>query len=590
MKRQELIDFLLAAEKQHVNDLIDILTDFGKGRVALNSTVKNVLISAKESSRPFRRKDVDLLLFEFQKYGGNTIVNVMRSKDGLVSYREILDDVFKLLIGGEDQFTDEQKERKIVEKLFSGEWKCMSFSERYEKSIDIVNIIKKNVIGGGVGNGFINFRLKILTRTNPVRVLTNFVLDGSREASRITIPFVAQIAWLKMTKEDRRNKYEIKPVKISSSQDLIVADTDNKDVILSLTEYAEPPEIKNEFNSSNISVFNQLFGNVPALANKLAMKSSHIVSINIDPEKLVRAKDGNGLRGIVLGCNENGHFGIRENVRIFGPKTLKQVVNSGVIFSLASTVVAQKHLADINEKLKEIQKSIYCIEKFLDNERRSKIDATIELIGEVSQHITKHGQENFDFNEFKGRLMPRLDQNLDIKQHLEKDLEDVCNQIHNIKFDSVMGINNDDDVSNLISQMKKWRENYESYQLCCKVVMMIYAIIYNYTPGEVNKEFYINGLKKIIDKTNEFIDGKVVQIKNHLQCVHKNAKGVTNFESSELAYEALFDRCLEDLDFHQKELSRQLTQVAALVTAPLPFKATLLIENGKIQAGQFLLD
>ena len=177
MKRQELIDFLLAAEKQHVNDLIDILTDFGKGRVALNSTVKNVLISAKESSRPFRRKDVDLLLFEFQKYGGNTIVNVMRSKDSLVPYREILDDVFKLLIGGEDQFTDEQKERKIVEKLFSGEWKCMSFSERYEKSIDMVNIIKKNVIGGGVGNSFINFGLKILTRTNPVGVLTNFVLE-----------------------------------------------------------------------------------------------------------------------------------------------------------------------------------------------------------------------------------------------------------------------------------------------------------------------------------------------------------------------------------------------------------------------------
>ena len=177
-----------------------------------------------------------------------------------------------------------------------------------------------------------------------------------------------------MMKQNYWDKQEIESVKILSNQDLLITDAADKDVILSLTEYTEPPKIKNEFNESNISSFNQLFSNIPSLATKFETVKNQIVSINIDPRKLTLAKDGNGLRGMVHGVNKDGKFGVTENVRIFEANTLKQVINSGVIFNLASTVVAQKHLADINEKLKEIQKGINEIRHFLEDERRSKID------------------------------------------------------------------------------------------------------------------------------------------------------------------------------------------------------------------------
>ena len=100
---------------------------------------------------------------------------------------------------------------------------------------------------------------------------------------------------------------------------------------------------------------------------------------------------------MVHGVNKDGKFGVTENVRIFEANTLKQVINSGVIFNLASTVVAQKHLADINEKLKEIQKGINEIRHFQEDERRSKIDATVKLLNLVIEHITVYGQENIYF-------------------------------------------------------------------------------------------------------------------------------------------------------------------------------------------------
>lgn len=569
MARQELVDFLLTVDKQHIIDLVDIITDFGKGRSTLNSTVKDVLILAKESNRNFTKDEINLLLIEFQKYGGNTFVNAIRSKDNLITYHEILNDVFKLLIGDKNQLTNEEKEQKIIQTLFSTEWESILFEDRYKKSIDMGKIISKNITDGIIGG---------------------FALGLSSPALRITIPFVVQISWLKMMKQNYWDKQEIESVKILSNQDLLITDAADKDVILSLTEYTEPPKIKNEFNESNISSFNQLFSNIPSLATKFETVKNQIVSINIDPRKLTLAKDGNGLRGMVHGVNKDGKFGVTENVRIFEANTLKQVINSGVIFNLASTVVAQKHLADINEKLKEIQKGINEIRHFLEDERRSKIDTTIKLLKLVREHMTGYGQKTPIFNENKGRLQKGLDDNLAIKSHLEKDLHRVFEQICNIKFDSFMGMNNSGDVKSMIKRMKEWDKYYESYQLCCNVVMMMYAILYMGNANKINKEFYSNELKTFVSDTDKFISCRVTKIQEHLRQASKNAKGITNFDSSTLAYEALFHRCNEDFKYYQQELIQQLTQISASATAPMPFKATLLIENGRIQGGQFLFD
>lgn len=436
----------------------------------------------------------------------------------------------------------------------------------------------------------IDYTSNILTRGNPLGIIGSFALGLSSPALRITIPFVVQISWLKMMKQNYWDKQEIESVKILSNQDLLITDAADKDVILSLTEYTEPPKIKNEFNESNISSFNQLFSNIPSLATKFETVKNQIVSINIDPRKLTLAKDGNGLRGMVHGVNKDGKFGVTENVRIFESNTLKQVINSGVIFNLASTVVAQKHLADINEKLKEIQKGINEIRHFQEDERRSKIDTTIKLLKLVSEHMTGYGQETPIFNENKGRLQKGLDDNLAIKSHLEKDLHRVFEQICNIKFDSFMGMNNSGDVKSMIKRMKEWDKYYESYQLCCNVVMMTYAILYMGNANKINKEFYSNELKTFVSDTDKFISSRVTKIQEHFRQANKNAQGITNFESSTLAYEVLFDRCNEDFKLYQQELIQQLTRIATSATTPMPFKATLLIENGKIQGGQFLLD
>ena len=253
---------------------------------------------------------------------------------------------------------------------------------------------------------------------------------------------------------------------------------------------------------------------------------------------------------------------------------------------MATTFVAQKYLSDNNEKLTKIQNEIKDIKDFQNNERRSKIDASLDPIESVISHMMEHGQGTF-ISDTKNRLTQIMDNNLAIKLHLEKDSDGICNQIGNIKFDSFMGRKNDKDIQIMIQQMKKWQEHYESYRLCCNVVMMIYAIFH--AAGE-NKKLHTEELEKFANKTNKFISEKVTQLQKRLQQSHANAKGITNFESSELAYEALFDGCIENFQLHQQKLIQQLNQITTLTTTPIPFKAALLIENEKIQGGQFLLD
>ena len=49
MRQDELVDFLSSLDKKYVDSLIDIITDNGAGRVALDSAVKDFLVSEKNS-------------------------------------------------------------------------------------------------------------------------------------------------------------------------------------------------------------------------------------------------------------------------------------------------------------------------------------------------------------------------------------------------------------------------------------------------------------------------------------------------------------------------------------------------------------
>ena len=116
LKTQEtrLVDFLSNIDKSHIDELIDLLTDFGSGRIALNSAVKDVLLNEKELSlcNTYSKEFIELIITEFQLYAGNSLINQFRKN--LVSYEEILNDVHTILCNNSNQHSIQEKENYIL--------------------------------------------------------------------------------------------------------------------------------------------------------------------------------------------------------------------------------------------------------------------------------------------------------------------------------------------------------------------------------------------------------------------------------------------------------------------------------------------
>ena len=86
----DLADVLMSSSADDVRLLIDVITDNGKGRVSLSSTVCGQLVAGKEGEvNEFMRA---LVAEELTRFGGNSLMNLFRGGSG-VPYKEMISDV-----------------------------------------------------------------------------------------------------------------------------------------------------------------------------------------------------------------------------------------------------------------------------------------------------------------------------------------------------------------------------------------------------------------------------------------------------------------------------------------------------------------
>ncbi|WP_312283917.1 hypothetical protein [Candidatus Igneacidithiobacillus taiwanensis] len=112
----------------------------------------------------------------------------------------------------------------------------------------------------------------------------------------------------------------------------------------------------------------------PSLLVAEAHRGRQLMEVVIDG-KLTRAADGNGWRAFSM-----GEKGIKEHARLFETKDLTTLVNAAAVWQLASVVVAQKHMADISQKLDEIKDAVNSISDFLESGRRAVIHGTYQYL------------------------------------------------------------------------------------------------------------------------------------------------------------------------------------------------------------------
>jgi len=156
----------------------------------------------------------------------------------------------------------------------------------------------------------------------------------------------------------------------------------------------------------------------PALMTSAEVANKHIMEVVIHGD-LAKAADGNGLRAFSRATN--GQF--TEHARLYHADSLSNLVNAAAVWQIASVVVAQKHLADINKKLEDLQDGVNRITDFQQTERKTRIQAIFDSLKEKTELLI-HVKQEQQHNIINASILSKYDDDLkQIYLHLKADFE-----------------------------------------------------------------------------------------------------------------------------------------------------------------------
>lgn len=309
-----------------------------------------------------------------QLFGGNSLANFTRKGAG-VSYNEIVFNVCERL--GVPRTKNE---------IVSNE---VTLLRLYELEAESINKNKFNI------------KSDTLITLFPIIGAVNLLSMTTGPAYRVTVPCVTEIAQLRQKKINEYNfknkKNEIVPVfseQDETKNNIVTIENEGGEVALSLMQLPDSFSTQSwsviKDKDCSVSHLNPLLQAVPALATNFAVNSTNYMEVVINGP-LTQAKsflqDG-AYRAITKGANGK----ITENAKLFNSSNLSNVVNPAALFQIASVAVAQKHLADINQRLSEIKRSLENIEDFLQEGRRAKILSSIAYFEEKAEPILVGGE------------------------------------------------------------------------------------------------------------------------------------------------------------------------------------------------------
>ncbi len=212
-RNRELSDLLANASSEELEVLADIITDGGKGRVALDSEVKSKIVGRRATGT--LQSIPEVMIAEIRAFGGNSIANAFRS--GGVSYRELIVDVARELGGKPSDVHDIfDIEQIILDRAISKFSPHAGILKGAALLAQTAQIVKKLLSSAGSLRGFAakgsvagvsSFLTKrVFPLSNPTLLATVAglaIYQVTAPASRITVPAVIQIARIRKMRFDK---------------------------------------------------------------------------------------------------------------------------------------------------------------------------------------------------------------------------------------------------------------------------------------------------------------------------------------------------------------------------------------------------
>lgn len=509
IKSGSLSVLLSVCSKEDLAPLVDYIKDKLSNSLEENEKYK------KHS--PDHTKYTDLIADEIQLYGGNTVSNLARGGKG-PDYEEILFDVCQKLgipskRGWNELFHNEINLLRIY--LPYG-WEKLSSAEQ-ENAVKISVDQAMDTYGGDKKT----FLAASFLRGIAVPVAAGLLAKGITDpAYTVTIPCTLHITYLRWKVLNHMENHRKKTLAVTNvnglkNNQLVIKcdspiflgeDADKPILTLALAEISKSNFVNwepvSESDGSGMSRFNSLLQLVPGLATKAQVATTQYIEINIPLESLSLVKGSTTeYRAFVRGAN--GQFVEHAQLTMSKPENLTNLVNAGALFQIVSVVVAQKHLADISQKLTEINEAVNRVLEFQNDERKAKMTGAIDYFRQIAPSILAC---NLDVS-FRQQIEKYEGDLLSVRNHLRGDIEKLNKEIESLNNSDMFG---SDGMKQVIDKHQKTLFNlYQQQLLCIQARACGWQLLLAF-PG--TEDIAKNRKRDIDQSLNEFsVNGKLVK-------------------------------------------------------------------------------
>lgn len=476
-----LLAKLKKANKLEISDLIDVITDFGRGRVALDADIKKKLVVAKNKG-DYNEDILSVLAREIQGYGGNSIWNIVRSVSGsdLVSYDEIVSDVYSTIVNKKTTSSVTQKEIEVAKKIFGDKWDKLSSKERYAECLkaiyNITALLKKS--------------LWSILPISPIKMVTDPV-------ESITIPCVSILGCMELRLKNMpmdNKTHSLSVLQLEHQQPISKILDENGDELLSLKEYNSNIMLTNKtrnVSKEQISRFNSLLSSAPGLINFAELQKGGYVLCDIPLDQLAnsRAVDG-AKRGFMHGSDGR----IQQHVNLSEADPLQVINIAGLVWSGLSIAVAQKHMQDISEKLTVIIEKLDEIFDEIEHFQVDKLTGQIKYIQSFLQEDTTSLSQQ-ELNSIENCLK----ENYELADTFERRLTELFEKSMSNSDSSIFSHNTDRD--NVLKQAKKINDLLMNYIQTMYLRITLNALLY--ANSDQNKGRFVKSAEEAVQKIDE---------------------------------------------------------------------------------------
>ena len=283
---------------------------------------------------------------------------------------------------------------------------------------------------------------------------------------------------------------------LRDSQSRLEIRNENDESVMSIFELSDIKKTRwtaiQESTENPISRLNPLLSAVPIAAISGNIATTKYMAVQLAGD-LTKAANDVGFRAWTV--NEAG---IKEHARLFSPDQLNGFVSGATIWQIASIIVAQKHLADINKKLERIGDAIEEVRKHQEDKRLSTIMGCREYFVDISEEIELNVSI---LDRLEDVIEPQCVELLKIENHLRLDLQ------------SIVGKMEEDDLGESLNrEMENFMKLVQHLLLCIETKLIGYNLM---AIGSKSENVVIVRLNKITRNVEE-LETQIIRVAGYI--------------------------------------------------------------------------